>query len=384
MSGILSGINVLEFGQYIAGPYTAMLLAEQGADVIKIERPGGDPYRREKGFVVCNRSKKAIVLDLKTREGKEVACRMAQRADVLIENYKPGTADRLGIGYQAVSDINPKIIYCSISGFGQKGPYRDIAGWDPLVLSMSTYYTEQNRAGDPIYQNHLLASHYSSFLAAFYIGVALYAREISGQGERIDLSLLRSAVAIQPNVLGNSPSKIRFPFNVRGLMPMVRSYQGGDGRWFVLSAASVGFFASLCSVLGHDEWHLDPLFDGAPLLILPPKSAQVINILQSIFYTKSRDEWIGILQEANIPCSPIQSVEQFMAHPHVAANELLVELDEQELGKVKEMNIPLMLSETPGGISGPSPRLGQHTQQILSGLGYTGAEIGVFKRERAI
>ncbi len=309
---------------------------------------------------------------------------MAQRADVLIENYKPGTADRLGIGYQAVSDINPKIIYCSISGFGQKGPYRDIAGWDPLVLSMSTYYTEQNRAGDPIYQNHLLASHYSSFLAAFYIGVALYAREISGQGERIDLSLLRSAVAIQPNVLGNSPSKIRFPFNVRGLMPMVRSYQGGDGRWFVLSAASVGFFASLCSVLGHDEWHLDPLFDGAPLLILPPKSAQVINILQSIFYTKSRDEWIGILQEANIPCSPIQSVEQFMAHPHVAANELLVELDEQELGKVKEMNIPLMLSETPGGISGPSPRLGQHTQQILSGLGYTGAEIGVFKRERAI
>ena len=384
MSGILSGIKVLEFGQYIAGPYTAMLLAEQGASVIKIERPGGDPYRPEKGFVVCNRSKKGIVLDLKTPEGQKVAHQMAKGADVLIENYKPGTADRLGIGYQAIHDINPWIIYCSISGFGQQGPYKDISGWDSLVLSMSTYYTEQNRVGDPIYQNHLLASHYTSFLASFYIAAALYARELSGQGDRIDLSLLRSAVAIQPNVLGNSPHKIRFPFNVRGLMPMVRAYQGGDGLWFVLSAASVGFFTSLCTVLDHDEWHLDPLFDGAPLLILPPKSAQVINLLQSIFYTKSRDEWIKTLQEANIPCSPIQSVDQFMGHPHVAANNLIVEMEEEKLGKTREMNIPVELSGTPGKIVGPSPKLGQHTQEILSDLGYTKTEIDRLKRNKVI
>jgi len=384
MSGILSGVKVLEFGQYIAGPYTAMLLAEQGAGVVKIERPGGDPYRSEAGFVVCNRSKKGIVLDLKTPEGQKVARQMAEGSDVLIENYKPGTADRLGIGYQAVHEINPRIIYCSISGFGQKGPYRDISGWDSLVLSMSTYYTEQNRVGDPVYQNLLLASHYASFLASFYIAAALLAREISGQGEMIDLSLLRSAVAIQPNVLGNSPSKIRFPFNVRGLMPMVRAYQGGDGQWFVLSAASVGFFTSLCSVLDHDEWHLDPLFDGAPLLILPPKSAQVINLLQSIFCTKSRDEWIKILQEANIPCSPIQSVDQFMRHAHVAANNLLVEMEEEKLGRIKEMNIPIELSATPGKIVGASPRLGQHTQEILSDLGYTESDINRFKSSKVI
>jgi crotonobetainyl-CoA:carnitine CoA-transferase CaiB-like acyl-CoA transferase len=384
MSGILSGIRVIEFGQYIAGPYAAMLLAEQGAEVIKVERPDGDPYRSDKGFVVCNRSKKGITLNLKTAEGQKIAGEMVKAADVVIENFKPGTADRLGIGYTAIHDINPAVIYCSVSGFGQRGPYRDVPGWEPLALSMSTYYTEQNRVGDPVYQSQLLASHYSSFLAAFYIVTALYARESSGKGEQIDLSLLRSAVAIQPNVLGNSPRKIRFPFNVRGMMPMVRAYQGGDGQWFVLSAASVGFFTSLCSVLDHDEWHLDPLFAGAPLLILPPQSAQVISILQTIFYTKPRDEWISILREANIPCSPVQSVDKFMDHPHVAANDLAVEIQEEGLGKVKEMNIPVELSGMAGSIKGPSPRLGQHTAEVLSGLGYSMAEIEALRQKTVV
>ena len=384
MSGILSGVKVIEFGQYVAGPYAAMLLAEQGADVIKVERPDGDPYRSDKGFVVCNRSKKGITLNLKTSEGQKVAHDLVKGADVVIENFKPGTADRMGIGYEAIKDINPRIVYCSISGFGQKGPYKDVPGWEPLALSMSTYYTEQNRVGDPVYQSQLLASHYSSFLAAFYIVTALYARELSGKGDRIDLSLLRSAVAIQPNVLGNSPRKIRFPFNVRGMMPMVRAYQGGDGQWFVLSAASVGFFTSLCSVLDHDEWHLDPLFAGAPLLILPPQSAQVISILQTIFYTKPRDEWINVLREANIPCSPVQSVDKFMAHPHIAANDLAVEIREEGLGKVKEMNIPVELSGAPGSIKGPSPKLGQHTVEVLSGLGYSTAEIEAFRQKTVV
>ncbi len=384
MSGILSGVKVIDFGQYIAGPYAAMLLAEQGADVIKVERPGGEPYRSDKGFVVCNRSKKGITLNLKTSEGQKVAHDLVKGADVVIENFKPGVADKLAIGYETAKDINPRIIYCSISGFGQKGPYRDVPGWEPLALAMSTYYSEQNRVGDPIYQSQLLASHYSSFLAAFYIVTALYARELSGKGDRIDLSLLRSAVAIQPNVLGNSPRKIRFPFNVRGMMPMVRAYQGGDGQWFVLSAASVGFFTSLCSVLDHDEWHLDPLFAGAPLLILPPQSAQVISILQTIFYTRPRDEWIKVLQEANIPCSPVQSIEEFMNHPQIDANNLAVEIQEEGLGKVKEMNIPVELSGAPGSIKGPSPKLGQHTAEVLSGLGYSLKEIEAFKQKTVI
>jgi crotonobetainyl-CoA:carnitine CoA-transferase CaiB-like acyl-CoA transferase len=384
MSGILSGVKVIEFGQYVAGPYAAMLLAEQGADVIKVEKPGGDPYRSDKGFVVCNRSKKGVTLNLKTSEGQKLAHDLVKVADVVIENFKPGTANRLGIGYEGIKDINPRIIYCSISGFGQQGPYRDVPGWEPLILSMSTYYTEQNRVGDPVYQSQLLASHYTSFLAAFYIVTALYARELSGKGEHIDLSLLKSAVAIQPNVLGNSPRKMRFPFNVRGMMPMVRAYQGGDGQWFVLSAASVGFFTSLCSVLDHDEWHLDPLFAGAPLLIFPPQSAQVISMLQTIFATKFRDEWIKVLQEANIPCSAVQSIEEFMAHPHIAANDLAIEIMEDGLGKVKEMNIPVELSGVPGGIKGPSPKLGQHTAEVLSGLGYSTAEIDAFRQKTVV
>jgi len=384
MSEVLSGIKILEFGQYIAGPYAATLLAEQGADVIKIEQPRGDPYRSENGFVVCNRSKKGITLNLKTEEGLKIAYQLARGTDVIIENFRPGIAEKLGIGYEALKKINPQIIYCSITGFGQRGPNRDVPGWEPLVLSMATYYTEENRVGEPIFQNLLVASHYAGFLASYYIVAALYAREKSGKGERIDLSLLKSVVAMQPNILGNSPSKIRFPFNIRGVMPLAREYQGSDGQWFVLNATTVGFFTSLCTILGHEEWLTDPMFDGAPFLIFPPRNAQVAAILQAIFYTKTRDEWVSILQNTPIPCAPVQSVEQFLQHPHIAATDLLVEIVEDKLGYVKQSNIPVVLSRMPGRIKGPSPRLGQHTQEILSALGYSKTDIADLEYHKII
>jgi crotonobetainyl-CoA:carnitine CoA-transferase CaiB-like acyl-CoA transferase len=384
MSGVLLGIKVIDFGHYVAGPYTGMLLAEQGADVIKIEPPGGDPYRPQEGFTVVNRSKKGICLNLKTPEGQKIALDLARGADVLIENFKPGTADHLGIGYESIESVNPRIVYCSISGFGRQGPYKDMPGWEPLVLSMATLYTEQNRVGDPVFQNLMVASHYAGFLASFYITAAIYARELSGKGDHVDVSLLKSVVAMQPNIFGNSPAKIRYPFSTRGFMPLVRIYRGGDGAWFVLNAASVGFYTALCTALGHEEWLMDPLFDGAPFFILPPRSAQVASILQSIFNTKTRDEWVKILREANIPCAPVQSVEQFLVHPHVEANQLLVQMEEQAVGKIKEMNIPVSLSATPGAIKGPSPSLGQHTKEVLSGLGYSSFEMEALKIKKVI
>jgi len=384
MSGILSGIKVMDFGHYIAGPYAGMLLSEQGAEVIKVEPPGGDPFRSQKGFTVVNRSKKGISLDLKTPEGRKIALDLAGKADAVIENFKPGTADRLGVGYESVESINPRVVYCSISGFGRNGPYRDMPGWEMLVLSMSTLYTEQNRVGDPVYQNLLVASHYAGFMAAFYITAALYAREMSGKGELIDVSLLKSVTAMQPNIFGNSPAKIRYPFSTRGFMPLVRIYRGSDGAWFVLNAASVGFYTALCTALGHEEWLTDPIFEGAPFLILPPRSAQVASMLQSIFNTKPRDEWVDVLRKANIPCAPVQSVEQFLVHPHVEANRLLVEMEEAGIGKIKEMNMPVSLSGTPGAIKGPSPTLGQHTTEVLTGLGYSSAQLDGLRRKSVI
>ena len=384
MSEVLSGIKVLEFGQYIAGPYAGTLLAEQGADVIKIEQPGGDPYRSEPGFVVCNRSKKGMTLNLKTREGQDIARRMATEADVVIENYRPGVAEKLGIGYADIKALNPGTIYCSISGFGRKGPYKEVAGWEPLVLSMSTVYAGQNRIGDPVYQNLLVASHYAAILASFYIVMAVYARETSGKGEHIEMSLLKSIVAMQPNILGNSPNKFFMTFNVRGIMPLVRIYQGSDGKWFVMNASSIPFFTAMCGALEHEEWLIDPMFEGAPYFIMPPYNAQVAGLLQSIFYTKTRDEWVAILQEANVPSAPVQSVEQILADRHLAENNFISDIEESKYGMVRQTNVPVKLSATPGKVKGPSPRLSEHTDAVLTGLGYSAAEIKAFKSSKVI
>jgi crotonobetainyl-CoA:carnitine CoA-transferase CaiB-like acyl-CoA transferase len=383
MDEVLSGIKVLEFGQYIAGPYTASLLAEQGAEVIKVEQPGGDPYRLEPGFAVCNRSKKAITLNLKSEKGREAALRLAGDADVIIENFRPDVAERLGIGYEEIRAVNPRVVYCSISGFGRRGPYKEVPGWEPLVLSLSTIYAGEGRTGDPVYQNLQVASHFASFLASFYIVMALYAREDSGKGDRIDLSLLKSVVAMQPNILGNSPYKFFMPFTVRGVMPLVRIYQGSDGKWFVLNAASVPFFTALCTLLGHEEWLVDPLFEGSPYFIMPPRNAQVAALLQDIFYTKTRDEWVSLLQGVSVPTAPTQPVEQFLKHPHLKLNNFIVDIEQPGLGRVRQPAHSVTLSTTPGSVKGAAPALGQHTREVLAGIGYSAAAIDALVKESA-
>ena len=384
MSEVLEGIKVLEFGQYIAGPYAGTLLAEQGANVIKIEKPGGDPYRTDPGFVVCNRSKKGIIINLKTHDGQEIARRMAKEADVIIENFRPGVAEKLGINYVDIKKIKPGIIYCSISGFGRNGPYKEIPGWEPLVLSLSTVNTGQSRIGDPVYQNLLVASHYAAILASFYIVMALYARQSSGKGEHIEMSLLKSIVAMQPNILGNSPLKFFLPFNLRGIMPLVRIYQGSDGQWFVMNASSIPFFTAMCSALGHEEWLIDPMFEGAPYFIMPPRNAQVAGMLQSIFYTKTRDEWVEILQKANVPSAPVQSVDQILTEPHLEENDFITDVIESKYGKVRQTNVPVVLSATSGRVRSPSPALGEHTDSVMADLGYSATEIKAFRAVRAI
>ncbi len=194
MEQVLSGFRVIDFGQYIPGPYTAMLLAEQGAEVIKVERPEGDPARGDPGFMVWNRSKKSIKLDLKKNQAVKIAHELIKKADVIIENFRPGVADRLGIGFDEVEKVNPKAIYCSISGFGQKGPYRDLPGWDPMVGTLSSAFVEHGGGVEypPLYLVNPLPSHYCAFMAAFSITTALFARESTGKGQRVDISLFGS------------------------------------------------------------------------------------------------------------------------------------------------------------------------------------------------
>jgi len=380
MGGALSGIKILDFGQYIAGPFAAQLLAEQGADVIKVERPGGDPYRHVDGFMVWNRSKKAITLDLKKPEGLKIALDLAKQSDVIIENFKPGMMDKLGAGYEAVKTINPRIVYCSISGFGPRGSYSNIAGYDQLVSALGSVYTEQGFATHPLYLVLPLASLYSAAAAALDITAGLCVREQTGKGQKIDISMFRVILGTFRQFLVDFEGMFRAPWGPTGPMPLYRPYQCKDGKWQFTGLGNPKFFTLFALALGHDEWLTDPLFEGAPFLIFPPRNAQVMAMIKDIYLTKTRDEWIKMLRDNEIPVAPVQAVAEFMEEPQVIANDLVKTLKQPGVGMVKEMGIPIELMLTPGKIKGPAPLPGQHTKEILRTLGYRAAQIKELKK----
>lgn len=379
---ILSGIRVLDFGQYIAGPFAGMLLAEQGAEVIKIERPQGDPFRKEDGFLVWNRSKKNIVLDLKKPEGQKIALEMARDADIIIENFRPGVMERLGLGYEAVKAINPRLVYCSISGFGTKGPYANLPGYEQIVSALGSVYTEQGYVGNPLYVVLPLSSIYSAVEAAFSIVTGLCARETTGRGQKIDISMFRVILSTFRQFLIDFEGMFRAPWGPTGPLPLYRAYPGSDGRYFFLGLGNPKFFTQFAVEMGHDEWLTDPLFEGAPFLILPPRNAQVMVMFKNMFSEKPASEWIKRLSEKGIPCAPVQLVDAFMEYEQIKANDMIRTIKQPGRGMVKEMGIPVKPFATPGSIKGPAASPGQHTSEILRKLGYRAAEIRRLKKEK--
>ena len=384
MEQVLTGYRVLDFGHYIAGPYTGMLLAEQGAEVIKVEGPGGDPHRNNPGFVVWNRSKKGITLDLKKEEGQKIALDLAKHADVIVENFSPGVTERLGIDYEAIRQINPGAVYCSISGYGQSGPYRDRPGWDPLVASTVAVYVEQGGGleSEPLYLVLPLPSYYTAFMAAFNIATALLAKELTGKGQWIDISILNGIMSAASGMFVDFPERIRIArYNPQGSSPLYRLYQGSDGKWFFLGLGNLTFFAKFAIAMEHEEWLTDPRFEGAPFVILPPVNEEIIAEFQEIFLTKTGDEWLEFLRSNDIPCAPAQPVENFLTDPQIIANEMVTEVEEPRLGKVRQMGIPLKMGLGPGKIKGRSPKQGEHTEEVLKDLlHYPQEEIGRLKR----
>ena len=382
--GVLTGIKVLDFGHYIAGPFAAMLLAEQGADVIKIERLQGDPMRNDKGFMVWNRSKSGIMLDLKKQKGLRIALELAKESDVIIENFKPGTADNLGIGYSAIKELNPRIIYCSISGFGTRGPYSNYPGYEQIVSALATVYTEQGYPTHPLYIVLPLASLYSAVDAAFDIVAGLCVRETTGRGQKIDVSMFRTILSTFRQFAVDFEGMFRAPWGPTGPLPLYRPYECKDGKWFFTGIGNPKFFTQFAVVLGHDEWLTDPLFEGAPFLIFPPRNARVMAMLKQIFLGKTRDEWLEIFGSQGIPVAPVQSIDEFMEYSQVIADDMIRQVKEPKLGNVDEMGIPVTLARAPGKIKSASPAPGQHTFEVLSALGYTPDDIKRLKKEKVV
>jgi crotonobetainyl-CoA:carnitine CoA-transferase CaiB-like acyl-CoA transferase len=365
----LDGIRVLDLTGYIAGSYAAMQLADLGADVVKVEAPEGDAFRELPGFFGWNRGKRSIALDLKTPEGREIVERLAVRADVFMENMRPGVADRLGVGYARLAALNPRLVYCSVTAFGSGGPLADRPGFDPIFQSLGGVMTLQGFGGPPQYLRTAPTDYYTAALATQAILAALFARERSGRGQRVETSLLRGVLALQSGLAVEYPGK---PTLIRD-NPTYRLYRAGDGEWFFLAVGNQAFWTKLCKALGLLSLADDPRF--ASWLLRLENNQALLPLLEATFASAPRAHWLELLAAHDIPAAPVQTVGEFLRHPAVLHHDMVREYDHPEVGRLRMMGQPLAFSETATRDPGPPPTLGQHTDEVLRELGYPDAAI---------
>jgi crotonobetainyl-CoA:carnitine CoA-transferase CaiB-like acyl-CoA transferase len=391
----LEGVVVLDATQVMAGPFCTLLLADMGADVIKVEKPqGGDDSRsfgppfiagESAAFLAINRNKRSVTLNLKSEEGRDVFRRLAGRSEILVENFRPGTMEDLGLHYEAIQRINPTIIYCSISGFGQTGPYRSLGGFDLVTQGMSGLISVTGHPGDPPTKVGVPISDLNAGMYAVYGILSAYIHRLkTGEGQYVDTSLLEGAVAYTfwessiyfatgeiPPPMG-SAHRLNAPYQVFDTM---------DGALSV-GAANQSTWERLCKVLERKDLAQDPRFstNADRIRHCRPLAAT----LQPLFRQRTTAAWLALLKEAGVPAGPIYNMAQVYEDPHVRAREMLVELDHPVAGTIKNIGIPVKLSRTPGRIRRPAPLLGQHTEEVLLWLGLDEAQIGKLRAAGAI
>ncbi len=374
MAGAFDGIGVIDFTEGRAGPYAGMLLAEQGADVIKVEPPAGDRARGTPAFYVLNRSKRGIVLDLTSREGRARARGLAAAADVVLVDQLPQAAKRLGIDYASLTRENAELVYCSMPPYGSKGPLATLEPDDALVAAVTGVLGLQwSYADSPVFLVVPIVAYATGVLAALAVAATLFDRARGGHGDHIEVSGLGGAFALQPasyilplgalEVIRLSAGKI----TPRGPWPTYRVYEASDGEWFFLGALTPVFWTKLAVALGLEEYLADPRFESAPTGYKSPEDAQELSDrLAQQFATKPRRHWLDFLREADVPAGPVQTRDDYFDDPQVLHNGMRMEIEDPEVGPTVQMGVPLLLRETPGGIRGPAPSLGQHNDVALT------------------
>jgi crotonobetainyl-CoA:carnitine CoA-transferase CaiB-like acyl-CoA transferase len=389
----LKGLRVLDVTQVMAGPYCAMVLADLGADVIKIEPPSGDSTRQMPGavgadspsFNAVNRGKRSVVINLKAAGGRDIFTRLARTTDIVIENYRPGVMDALGLGYDALAVLNPRLIYASISGYGQTGPARGKGGFDLIAQGVSGIMSVTGEpGGPPVKAGVPLTDLGAGLFALVGILAALDHRHRTGEGQRVDTSLVDAGVALSVWEATEYFSGIGVPAALGSAHRMNAPYQAvrcADG-YITLGAANERLFRRLCDVLGHAEWSgMAEFADNASRVAHRDALAARIESITSL---QPRSHWLALLEANDIPCGPINDYAQVFADPQVRAREMVVETEHPTLGHLRTLGSPIKLSATPPDVSRRAPMLGEHTDEVLAAAGLSEGEIAAMRESGAI
>ena len=376
--GPLEGVKVVDLTSYIAGSYGAMMLADLGADVVKVEAIEGDSFRELSGFYGWNRGKRSLAVNLKEPDGRAIVHRLAQHADVVMENMRPGVVERLGVDYETLRAINPRLIYSTVTAFGSDGPYKDRPGFDPLLQAMGGLMTLQGFGEAPQYLRIAPTDYYCAALACQAILAALFVRERTGRGQRVQTSLLQAVLALQSGLVVDYPGHEVVYRNT----PTYRLYQAGDGESFFLAVGNQSFWVKLCKVVGREDLAQDPRFGS--WVARRDHAEALMPLLESAFASRPAAEWVRILTDNDIPAALTQSLQQFMRDPAVLHHKMVVQYDHPELGPLSLMGQPLRFSDTQAPDAGPPPTLGQHTAQVLRQAGYADHEIADLRRRGVV
>ena len=375
----LEGLRVLELTQVMAGPFCGQVLGDMGADVVKIEPLSGDSTREALGaaaFLAVNRNKRSVALDLKSLSHQAVLHRLVRDADVVLENYRPGVADRLGAGWQTLSDVNPRLVYASVSGFGQTGPYAQRPGYDLIAQGLSGVMSVTGEAGgEPVKCGIPISDLSAGLFCAVAILSAVIARERTGQGQRIDTSLFEGALALSIWETAELWGTGRVPQPLGSAHRLTAPYQAlrtSDGH-ITVGANNERLWQRLCAAVGCEDLVDDPRFARNE-----DRMAHRIELaaeLEAALRRRSTDEWVDVLIEAGVPCGPIHDYRQVFEDPHTQAREMEVRLEDPERGEIRTLGIPVKMSGTPGAVRRPAPLLGEHTAEVLHEAGFSEAEI---------
>jgi len=399
----LEGVKILDLSRLVPGAFCTMLLGDLGADVLKIEAPGfaglrgvpGTPdeeqNRRATAYYAPDRNKKSIVLNLKSVAGREVFYRLSRDADVIVEGFRPGVARRLGIDYETIDKLNPGIIYCSLSGYGQDGPYCGFSGHDNNYISMAGVLGLIGQAdGPPVIPLNLIADFAGAALyGAFSISVALVARNTAGKGQYVDVAYADGAISLMTwfacGYFFDGSTLQRGESWLHGAYPYYGVYETGDGKYITIGCLEPHFWQNLCRLLGREDYI--PYHFALEHTFHKPEDKkwdEIRSSLKQIFLTKTRDEWFELLIRNDVPAGKVYTPDEAFSDPQVLHRHMVIEVEHPTLGKIKQVGIAPKFSATPGRVRSLSPFPGEHTDEILEELGYKREEIEKLRREGTV